>query len=167
MEWRKVPEWSNYSVCDRGEVRSDRSGKLLTKSLMYVSGRQYSKRAYYSVRLSDGVRRRRQPYVHILVLTAFAGPCPEGMEACHLNGNRLDNRWPENLEWNTHRANIDQAVAAGATNNGARKLNEDIVEVVRECLSLGITRGQIAKELGVSRQCIRNVDIGKTWPAKS
>ena len=30
--------------------------------------------------------------VHTLVLMAFVGPCPEGMEGCHKNGIRNDNR---------------------------------------------------------------------------
>jgi len=38
--------------------------------------------------------------VHRLVLEAFVGPCPEGCETRHLNGNRADNRL-ENLKWGT------------------------------------------------------------------
>jgi HNH endonuclease len=44
---------------------------------------------------------RKACYVHRLVLEAFAGPCPEGAEPRHLNGDRADNRWPQNLEWVT------------------------------------------------------------------
>lgn len=40
------------------------------------------------------------------------GPCPDGMEACHNNGDQLDNRI-ENLRWDTHSANIYDQVAHG------------------------------------------------------
>jgi hypothetical protein len=43
--------------------------------------------------------------VHALVLTAFAGPRPQGMHACHGDGNRQNNR-ADNLRWDTARANV-------------------------------------------------------------
>lgn len=43
--------------------------------------------------------------VHKLVLTAFVGPCPEGMECRHLNGIKTDCRL-KNLEWGTQEENV-------------------------------------------------------------
>ena len=51
-------------------------------------------------------------YIHRLVLEAFVGPCPEGMETCHNNGVRTDNRL-ENLRWDTSSANNDDIVKHG------------------------------------------------------
>jgi hypothetical protein len=42
-----------------------------------------------------------------MVLFAFVGPCPEGMECCHENDVRDDNRI-ENLRWDTHANNLAQ-----------------------------------------------------------
>src|SRR5262245_59090069 len=39
--------------------------------------------------------------VHKLVLEAFIGPCPSGMECCHRNDEREDNELT-NLYWGTH-----------------------------------------------------------------
>lgn len=47
----------------------------------------------------------RRVFVHRLVLDAFVGPCPDGMEGCHNNGNPADNR-VENLRWDTRSANV-------------------------------------------------------------
>ena len=164
IKWLPVVDWPGYEVSDRGEVRSLKTGRTMTKSLMLVSGKDHPERAYYSVRLSGGIKRHRgQPYVHTLVLEAFAGPRPEGQESLHGIGGRLDNCWPENLKWGTHRENIDEAVEIGVTDNGSRKLSPEIAEVVKELLSLGATRSEIAKELNVTRHCIRNIAIGKTW----
>jgi hypothetical protein len=38
-------------------------------------------------------------YVHQLVAAAFGGPCPPGHKLVHLNGDKADNRWPENLAY--------------------------------------------------------------------
>jgi hypothetical protein len=43
--------------------------------------------------------------IHGAVLEAFVGPRPEGMEACHNNGNPAANRL-ENLRWDTHAGTV-------------------------------------------------------------
>lgn len=46
--------------------------------------------------------------VHRLVMAAFVGPCPDGIEVCHNNGNPADNRL-SNLRYGTHSENqLDQ-----------------------------------------------------------
>jgi hypothetical protein len=52
---------------------------------------------------NDGHPRTRK--VPHLVLEAFVGPCPPGQECCHANDIGDDNRWPENLRWDTPSAN--------------------------------------------------------------
>jgi hypothetical protein len=42
--------------------------------------------------------------VHVLVLGTFRGPCPEGRERLHGNGNHQDNRL-RNLRYGTHEEN--------------------------------------------------------------
>ena len=39
--------------------------------------------------------------VHRLVLSAFVGPCPVGMEACHFPDRNPSNNHLENLRWDT------------------------------------------------------------------
>jgi hypothetical protein len=43
--------------------------------------------------------------VHSLVALAFLGPCPEGLECCHWDGDPGNNR-PGNLRWDTSSANL-------------------------------------------------------------
>lgn len=54
-------------------------------------------RTYFRVDLRDD-GRRRQAYVHHLVLEAHEGERPEGHHAHHRNSDQLDNRLA-NLEW--------------------------------------------------------------------
>lgn len=65
----------------------------------------------------DGKARRFA--VHRLVLDAFVGPCPEGLQACHGNNVKHDNRLA-NLRWDTHSENVYDQVRDGV-HNQARK----------------------------------------------
>jgi hypothetical protein len=50
--------------------------------------------------------------VHILVLTAFVGPRPDGMQGCHGPAGQADNRIA-NLRWDTPGENNRDQVSAG------------------------------------------------------
>ena len=89
-----VPSFRNYVVDKMGNVYSRNHGKILKPSLKdgypYVTLFQNNKRYYKSI--------------HRLILETFRGKCPEEMEACHNNGNKLDNNIT-NLRWDTHKNN--------------------------------------------------------------
>lgn len=81
---------------------------------------------YRSVQLGD----KRRYYIHRLVARAFL-PNPDNKPTVnHKNLDKLDNRL-DNLEWATHKENIDHArdiygnYNAVGTNNGKSKLTED------------------------------------------
>jgi hypothetical protein len=94
-----------------GEVRRtplfDAYGRLVAEatpvaqSLTGPKGRQYFEVSLRT--LTPGVRSRRK--VHHLILEAFVGPRPEGLKACHNNGDGHDNRL-DNLRWDTQANNI-------------------------------------------------------------
>lgn len=50
--------------------------------------------------------------VHVLVLEAFVGPRPPGMECLHSNDVGTDNRL-SNLRWGTHSENLNDLVRNG------------------------------------------------------
>lgn len=107
-EWRAVVGYEGYyEVSNQGRVRSldrmvyagqGRERRHVGRTLALHDGDNYIK-----VRLKrDGGGRTWN--VHTLVAAAFHGPCPDGLEICHNNGNAHDNR-AENLRYDTHRAN--------------------------------------------------------------
>jgi hypothetical protein len=51
--------------------------------------------------------------MHRVVLTTFAGPCPDAMEACHSSRGPAFNWWPEGIRWGTKPENHADMVAAG------------------------------------------------------
>lgn len=58
--------------------------------------------------------------VHRLVLEAFVGPCPEGMEGCHGDGDPTNNSLG-NLRWDTATSNQLDKVRHGTHHNAAKE----------------------------------------------
>lgn len=105
-EWRPVPGFPGYEVSSRGRVRSvSRIIAVVGQSPRVRQGQNLicrpGKVGYPTVVLGRGNRR----LVHRLVLEAFVGPCPPGMEACHNDGTRTNNH-VDNLRWGTRQENV-------------------------------------------------------------
>lgn len=109
-EWRAVPgSDGKYHVSNLGRVRGAR-GQILRPQENTSGGLQVSV-------LKDG--KRSLHLVPRLVLEAFVGPCPEGMECCHLDDNPKNNR-VENLRWDTRSANRYDRVRNGRDQNASK-----------------------------------------------
>jgi hypothetical protein len=67
------------------------------------------------VSLADAGKKKTY-HVHSLVLTAFVGPKPDGMECCHRNGDHEDNT-VGNLRWDTKSENMLDRVRHGTHPN--------------------------------------------------
>lgn len=95
--WRTVVGFEKvYQVSNQGRVKNNK--RILTQN--------YDD--YPRVILGKKPNRNHK-YVHILVLEAFIGPKPIGMEARHKNHNRWDSRL-ENLSWGTHVENSQDSI---------------------------------------------------------
>ena len=114
--WVAVPGWDRlYEVSSLGQVRSvprvvpggNGSSALRGGCILKASntGR------YLVVSLSNGARRQTAR-IHVLVATAFLGPRPDGMNACHNDGNSLNNA-ASNLRWATQTDNIHDKIRHG------------------------------------------------------
>ena len=108
-DWLPVPGYEGlYDVSDLGRVRSidrlvprDSGGRMRIQRGRIL--KQGMRGRYQCVTLClDGKTERFS--VHRLVLLAFRGECPPGMEACHHDDDPLNNRL-DNLRWDTKSAN--------------------------------------------------------------
>lgn len=93
-----------YEVSDTGLIRSlDHVVARRNGNLLPIKGRvlrsDSRKYGHQYVVIKDG-GKNIHVYVHRAVLQAFVGPCPDGMECRHLDGNPRNN-YLENLAWGT------------------------------------------------------------------
>lgn len=165
--WRPVAEPGFehvYEVSDLGRVR--RVGKAKAARVGRIM-RQYEITSGY---LTVGMRSRdvhRRRTVHRLVLLAFVGPCPEGQECNHKNGDKHDNRLV-NLEWMTHGDNARHAYQTGLNHpvRGERspraKLTADQVREIRR-LKYVIPSYEIAEQFGIKQRTVWGIWSGKSW----
>jgi hypothetical protein len=104
--------------------------------------------------------------VHQLILEAFVGPCPPGMECRHKDGNPTNNRL-ENLAWGTRTENIADRVAHGTSNRGERsgkaKLTESQVIEIRRLRSMGMVCREIGLMYGVHPSTISGIVLRYKW----
>lgn len=110
---RSIPGFPDYSIAENGAIWSaKRSGRWL-KPYVNIDG-------YARVTLSvDGKAHTR--LVHALILAAYVGPRPEGLEACHNDGDPANNH-VSNLRWDTHASNMRDKIRHGtATSHNASK----------------------------------------------
>ena len=112
---------------------------------------------YLHVGLSIAVWTRQNFKVHSLVLEAFIGPRPPGMQCRHLNGDRTDNRL-ENLRWGTAQENAEDKVRHGtARGNGLPpKLTSEQEAEIRAAYPAESLRS-LGRRFGVSHEWIRLV----------
>lgn len=112
----------------------------------------------------NGVRTYR--FLHCMVLEAFVGPCPAGMETRHLDGDPKNN-WLGNLKWGTPQENARDSIIHGTFARGERSgvavLTENDVRYIRRARLLGATYPQLAKMFGIHKVSVSAAARGLSW----
>lgn len=171
--WKPVRSFEGlYEVSHLGRVRSLftrvggafklRSEPLILKQVDYAQGRLY-------VHLRNHPARGQTISVHRLVLEAFVGPRPSGMEACHWDGDCKNNRL-SNLRWDTHQSNMEddcrngvvRRLPRGEAHSRAKLVEEDVRAIRAEPHFSGVNP-MLAKCFGVSRGQISSIRNSVTW----
>ena len=122
-EWKPIPGYEGYEVSNHGRVRSlDRTIHRKDGRTRRLNGKLLkpakNKGGYLTVGLwKDGKEKKK--LIHRLVLEAFIGERPEGMETLHADGAPSNNK-VNNLRWGTSRDNKADMVRHGRHRN-ARK----------------------------------------------
>ena len=154
--WRKIQGYDNYSVSDHGRVRNDRTGRVL-KLQQGQTGR-------FKAWLCRGGLVKGH-FVHRLVLAAFVGECPSGMECCHNDGDETNNH-VSNLRWDTHQSNMADKLEHGTHQRGERhggvKLTEEQAYEIKFGDILG-TQTEVGALFGVGRTVVCHIRCGRRW----
>lgn len=170
-EWRPVEGYVGlYEVSNLGRVRSlPRFVRSRGGGTASIDGRILKpspvEGGYLQVRLArDG--RQKAVNIHRLVLAAFCGPRPPGMETRHLNNDPADNR-VENLRWGTRKENAADKELHGTVVRGSSHpmatLNESQVLSVLARIERGDKMTDIARDLGVSTHAIFRIKHGISY----
>ena len=105
--------------------------------------------------------------VHRLVLLAFVGPCPAGMEACHDPDPCRTNCKLENLRWGTRKSNSADRGKHGNEPRGEDRpnavLTESIVREARTKYANGASVRELSIIYGVPRQTLSCAVRRRTW----
>ncbi len=164
ISYRPIPKFPGYCAGSDGSIWScckHGPGKKLGPTWHQLK-QATGKGKYKTVHLG----KRNGRYVHRLVLEAFVGRCPRGMECCHKDGNRTNNQIA-NLRWDTRSANhIDMhehATSIVGEKNPTAKLNEESVRMILSAIAAGRGPCQLAREFNVSYTAIRKIVLRKTW----
>lgn len=166
VEFRHISGFPGYCVGNDGSVWSCRrqgpgdytNDSWHKKKPSFIDGY-----AVVTIRtMSDG----RLVKVHRLVLEAFVGPCPKGMQTRHLNGIRNDNHLG-NLKWGTSQENaLDRnrhGTAPVGIKNPNAKLSESDVALIRVQHSNGVCAADIAKGFSITTTMVRFIVKRANW----
>jgi len=171
--WRPIQGYEGrYDVSNHGRVKSlkrkCRSWHHGTEGIRKVPGKIIlgGGKRYRLVQLRDG-KKGRYFKVHRLVLEAFVGPCPDGMEACHNDGNSFNNH-VGNLRWDTpinnhadrksHGTNME-----GQENGNAKLTNSDVEQIKHLLKHTNLYLSEIAKMFNVSTGLISAIKQKRIW----
>lgn len=146
--WREVEGWP-YEVSSLGRVRN-RSGRVLAQ-LPHNHG-------YMQVWMANRGRRGKE-YVHRIVARAWWGepPAPD-CHADHINGVRSDNR-ASNVRWLSPTENRALRRFSRGEAHCCTKLSDETVRMLRADRT--INNAEMARRLGVRRETIRDIRLGK------
>lgn len=166
---RPIPNLPGYRICDGGTIWSRLkcgrgSGKGYT-DWHIVKSRKSGTSGHMLVDLTCNGKRSTF-CVHRLVLEAFVGPCPPGLECCHGDGNPANN-FVSNLRWDTRKNNHADKKKHGTDLTGERhpgaKLRATDIPEIFSLATEGKTLAQIAIAYGIGPKNVHSILTRKTW----
>ena len=182
-EWRNIPGWPLHEVSNLGRLKSKarwvhrihpkygsashmwRPERILRlQECRHADAEKPTALITRISRFGDG--RANTVYVHHLVMFAFIGPRPVGMECCHYDGDPTNNRL-ENLRWDTPAGNAADKKRHGTARGptglcgaeaGSAKLTDaQIVEIMQSPWGRRGIGNKMAQRFGVCNNAIYEV----------
>ncbi|RLC88986.1 MAG: hypothetical protein DRJ03_00050 [Chloroflexi bacterium] len=164
--WKDIDSHQGiYQVSDLGRVKriidgwGTKAGKILKPRIKSDQ--------YLQVALWYNGKRIDRP-IHRLVLEAFVGPQPKGMECRRPDGARQNNHLT-NLQWGTRSENQRDSIRHNTKyqprgeQHGMTKTTAIQIKHVKQLLAKGHTAKEIAVVTGVGVHVIYDAKRNKTW----
>lgn len=164
--WRPIPLTRNtYEASSLGRIRSvtrlirgrGRWGEFLRPRTGRVLRQQLKRNGYCHVAVGLGSGHTTTFRVHKLIADAFHGPCPDGFEINHKDGNRANNR-PDNLEYVTRSDNHRHAYRVLGRKNNTRRFTDEQIAKIRATYSAGgISYAGLSRMYGANKWYMREI----------
>ena len=164
-EWKSVVGYEGtYDVSNAGRIRRTRSANEMTAVRMRKP--YLERQGYLRIALWLG-NKKRTFNVHRIVLSAFVGPCQDGMQTNHIDGDKTNNRI-DNLEYVTPSENRRHAFRTGlqtpmrGSKNPLAKLTEEDVRAIRKLIGKK-SLASIGRMFGVAKSTVGCISNGSRW----
>lgn len=163
---RPIPGFARYHASEDGTIWSYRHSHRYRHQPWITLKAQTQGGGYLRVSLREG-GTTHVLYVHRLILLTFVGPCPEGMESCHNDGDRTNNRL-SNLRYDTRSGNhadkkIHGTFLMGSRVRNAKLTEQGVAEARLRYREGGITIAQLAARYHVSNTVMQFALNKRTW----
>lgn len=120
------------------------------------------KRAYFAISVRHNGRTLTVA-VHALVMEAFHGPCPTGLEVCHEDGNSFNNAI-SNLRYGTRSSNMADKIRHGThtigEKNSQSKLTNSEAEKLRTLRASGVKLSVLSKMFKITEGTVSRIANG-------
>ncbi len=117
----------------------------------------YTDSGYLYVPLYIGGGIVKKIKIHRFILECYIGKSPKGMQACHNDGNKENNKL-ENLRWDTHENNVKDRIKHGSNLSGEKnprsKFNIKEIKYIR---STDISTIELLKKYKVHYSTINRI----------
>lgn len=156
--------WSRWKMQGRGRgwaITSERRRRL--KANPANPGVQGADHLYVRINVNG---KKHSKKVHQLVLFAFVGPRPDGLECRHKDGITHNNDLT-NLEWATKLVNqadtAKHGTRAWGEKNGKTKFGEKEVLEILKLREEGKTHSEIGVIIGCPKTTVCGILLGRNW----
>jgi hypothetical protein len=164
-KWKPIPGFRGYDASNKGNIRSYRTtGRnsyiASTPQRILKPGQQTV--GYETVCLRDSLGQPCSKLVHRLVLLAFVGPCPEGLQSCHNDGDRANNRL-SNLRYDSGSGNQRDIPRRIREERSRDRIPDSTVIAIRQDRAAGISVSAIAEKYQLAKGRIYDLCTRKTY----
>jgi len=168
--WRPVVGYEGlYEVSNLGRVRSldvrvncaNNATRVKRGKVIYQHEDDDGRMSVHLCKLN----RSKTVRVHRLVLEAFVGSCPDGLQCCHWDGNASNNR-VENLRWGTQKENEKdkdrhKKRPLGEKDVHAKLKNWQAAEILNGIGKTTVV--SLARKFGISGSTVCGIQTGQIW----
>src|SRR5258708_1931954 len=168
VEYRNIPDFPGYCAGSDGSVWCCRNRNGCGRMGPWRELRQTLDAYGYPQVIVYRNTKRYCRKTHRLVLEAFVGPRPTGMDCRHFPDQRRNANVLGNIRWDTKQANCADKLLNGTDQrgerNGSAKLKAKAVRGIRNDYATGLySQRQLAKKYTISQTTIGNIVRRTHW----